>query len=34
MVMAGTLVSILPPMVVFTLLGRQFSRGFVLSESK
>ncbi|GEM86647.1 carbohydrate ABC transporter permease [Meiothermus granaticius] len=34
MVMAGTLVAILPPIVMFTLLGRQFSRGFILSESK
>lgn len=34
MVMAGTLVAILPPVIVFTLLGRQFSKGFALSESK
>ena len=34
MVMAGTLITILPPLVVFTLLQRQFSQGFVLSESK
>ncbi|MBF6596410.1 MAG: carbohydrate ABC transporter permease [Thermaceae bacterium] len=34
MVMAGTLVATLPPIIVFTLLGRQFSKGFVLSESK
>lgn len=34
MVMAGTLLAILPPMIVFTLLGRQFSKGFALSESK
>ncbi|MER3483742.1 MAG: glycerol-3-phosphate ABC transporter permease [Meiothermus sp.] len=34
MVMAGTLVAILPPVIMFTLLGRQFSKGFVLSESK
>ncbi len=34
MVMAGALVTLVPPILVFTLLQEQFSRGFVLAEEK
>lgn len=33
-VMAGAIVTALPPLLVFTLLQRQFSRGFALSDDK
>ncbi|GEM48328.1 carbohydrate ABC transporter permease [Deinococcus cellulosilyticus] len=33
-VMAGTIVSLLPPLVMFTLLQEQFSRGIALSQEK
>ncbi|ADV65737.1 carbohydrate ABC transporter permease [Deinococcus maricopensis] len=33
-VMAGAIITILPPLIVFTALQRQFSRGFALSEDK
>ncbi len=33
-VMAGAIVTMLPPLLVFTLLQEQFSRGFALSEDK
>lgn len=33
-VMAGAVISILPPLVVFTLLQEQFSRGFALGQEK
>ncbi|WP_084147789.1 carbohydrate ABC transporter permease [Deinococcus frigens] len=33
-VMAGAIITMLPPLIVFTLLQEQFSRGFALSEDK
>ena len=33
-VMAGAVVTMLPPLIVFTALQEQFSRGFALSEDK
>lgn len=33
-VMAGAIVTMLPPLIVFTLLQEQFSRGFALTEDK
>ena len=33
-VMAGALVSIVPPLLVFSLLQEQFMKGFALSSSK
>jgi sn-glycerol 3-phosphate transport system permease protein len=33
-VMAGAIIALLPPLIVFILLQEQFMRGFALSESK